>query len=66
MLAPKQHPAGVTAAVDLVFLVDRGDQPAQRVHLKGRLLLTHGKDGGRWTIFGYDLNRSQAPARSES
>jgi hypothetical protein len=66
VLAPKQHPAGVTAAVNLVFLVDRGDRPAQRVHLKGRLVLTHAKHGGKWSIFGYDLSRSQAPARSES
>ena len=66
MLAPKEHPAGVTAAVNLVFLVDRGDQKAQRVQLKGRLLLTHGKDGGRWSIFGYHLSRAQTPARSAS
>lgn len=66
VLAPKEHPAGVTAAVDLVFLVDRGDQRAQRVQLKGRLLLTHAKNGGRWSIFGYHLNRSQKPARSAS
>jgi hypothetical protein len=65
VLAPKQHPAGVTAAVNLVFLVDRGDHQAQRVHLKGRLLLTYAKTG-RWSIFGYDLNRSQTPARSGS
>jgi hypothetical protein len=66
VLAPKQHPAGVTAAVDLTFRVDRGDRSAQRVHLKGRLLLTHGNNGGRWSIFGYDLNRSQLPARGDS
>jgi hypothetical protein len=65
VLAPKQHPAGATAAVDLTFLVERGDRPAQRVHLQGRLLLTH--DGsGRWSIFGYDLSRSQTPVRSAS
>jgi hypothetical protein len=61
VLAPKDHPAGVTAAVNLVFLVDRGDRPSQAVHLKGRLLLTHGKDGGRWSIFGYHLSRWQVP-----
>jgi hypothetical protein len=66
VLAPKEHPAGVTAAVDLTFRVDRGDRPAQRVHLKGRLLLTHGKDGGRWSIFGYDVNRSQVPTGGAS
>jgi hypothetical protein len=65
VLSPGQHPAGVTAAVDLRFLVDRGDRPAQRVHLKGRLLLTH-DESGHWSIFGYDLNRSQAPKRSGS
>jgi hypothetical protein len=65
VMAPKQHPAGVTAAVDLTFVVDRGDRPAQRVRLKGRLLLTHDKSG-RWSIFGYDLNRSQTPQRSGS
>lgn len=59
VLAPEDHPAGVTAAVSLVFLVDRGDRPSQAVHLKGRLLLTHGKDGGRWSIFGYHLSRWQ-------
>jgi hypothetical protein len=65
VLAPKQRPAGVTAAVDLVFVVDRGDEQAQQVHLKGRLLMTHA-DNGRWSIFGYDLNRSQTPAKSSS
>jgi hypothetical protein len=66
VLAPKDHPAGVTAAVNLVFQVDRGDRPSQRVHLKGRLLLTHGKDGGRWSIFGYDLSRWQVPKGGDS
>ena len=60
VLAPKQRPAGVTAAVDLTFVVDRGDQQAQQVHLKGRLLMTH-SEKGRWSIFGYDLSRSQTP-----
>ena len=64
MLAPKQRPAGLTAAVDLTFVVDRGDQQAQQVHLKGRLLMTHKK--GRWSIFGYDLSRSQQPTKSAS
>lgn len=62
VLAPRQHVAGVTAAVDLSFLVDRGDKVAQRVRLKGRLLLTR-RDNGRWAIFGYDVNRSAVPAR---
>lgn len=68
VLAPYKVAAGVTAKVDLVFVVDRGDQPAQRVRLAGRLLLTRGSSGGGWSIFGYDLHRSAAPAppRSES
>jgi hypothetical protein len=65
VLAPKQRPAGVTAAVDLTFVVDRGDKQAQQVHLKGRLLMTHAKSG-RWSIFGYDLSRSQTPKRGAS
>jgi hypothetical protein len=66
VLAPEDHPAGVTAAVNLVFQVDRGDRPSQRVHLKGRLLLTHGKDGGRWSIFGYHRSRWQVPKGGDS
>lgn len=58
VLAPQGKVAGVTAAVDLVFLVDRGDRARQRVHLHGRLLLTRGAAGG-WRIFGYDVSRSQ-------
>ena len=65
VLAPHGSPAGVTAAVDLVFAVDRGDRTAQRVELKGRLLLSPGPGRG-WRIFGYDLDRSQRPARSAS
>ena len=57
VLAPDGRVSGATAAVDLVFRVDRGGRPARKVRLKGRLLLTH--DGkGRWAIFGYDLARS--------
>lgn len=63
VLAPRAEVAGVTVAVDLVFVVDRGDQPAQRSHLTGRLLLTREKSGW-WAIFGYDLDRSDAPVRS--
>jgi hypothetical protein len=69
VLAPYKVAAGVTARVDLVFVVDRGDRPAQRVRLAGRLLLTRNGDTGRWSIFGYDLHRSTTPAavpRSES
>jgi hypothetical protein len=61
VLAPHKVAAGVTAKVDLVFVVDRGDQPAQRVRLAGRLLLTRTGDGGDWSIFGYDLHRSATP-----
>lgn len=64
VLAPYKVAAGVTAKVDLVFLVDRGDETAQRVRLAGRLLLTRNKSNG-WSIFGYDLHRSETP-RSES
>ena len=61
VLAPYKVAAGVTAKVDLVFLVDRGDQPAQRVRLAGRLLLTRAAEDGQWAVFGYDLHRSVTP-----
>ncbi len=61
VLAPRQHVAGVTAAVDLVFLVDRDRAPDERVAVRGRLLLTRGASGP-WRIFGYDVTRSQSPA----
>ena len=64
VLAPYKVAAGVTAKVDLVFVVDRGDQPAQRVAVAGRLLLTRDKSND-WRVFGYDLHRSGTP-RSES
>jgi len=64
VLAPYKVAAGVTAKVDLVFVVDRGDETAQRVRLAGRLLLTRNKSNG-WSIFGYDLHRSETP-RSDS
>ena len=64
VLAPYKVAAGVTAKVDLVFVVDRGDDTAQRVRLAGRLLMTRNKSNG-WSIFGYDLHRSQTP-RSDS
>ena len=60
VLAPYKVAAGVTAKVDLVFVVDRGDATAQRVRLAGRLLLTRNKSNG-WSIFGYDLHRSDTP-----
>ncbi len=65
VLAPKGKVAGATAAVDLVFRVDRGSRPGRRVHLKGRLLLTRDRTG-RWAIFGYDLNRSATPVGEAS
>jgi hypothetical protein len=66
VLAPYKVAAGVTAKVDLVFVVDRGDQPSQRVRVAGRLLLTRTPSApGGWAVFGYDLHRSSAP-RSES
>jgi hypothetical protein len=65
VLAPAGRAAGVTAAVDVVLLVDRGTRPARRVHLHGRLLLTPRADGS-WAIFGYDLARSTAPAGGAS
>lgn len=61
VLAPGGRPAGATAAVHWVFVVERGDQPAQRVRLEGRLLLTKDK-AGAWRIFGYRLTRSATPA----
>lgn len=65
VLAPYKVAAGVTAKVDLVFLVDRGARPARRVRLAGRMLLTRNKSDGGWSIFGYDLHRSDTP-RSDS
>jgi hypothetical protein len=57
VLAPYKVAAGVTARVHLDFLAERGDQPDQRVQVKGRLMLTRKKSGG-WQIFGFDLSRS--------
>jgi hypothetical protein len=62
VLAPYDVAAGVTAKVDLLFLVDRGDRPAERVRLTGRLMLGRDKTNG-WKIFGYDLARSDVPVR---
>jgi hypothetical protein len=61
VLAPRRHASGASAAVDWVFAVERGDRPAERVHLQGRLLLTRERTGA-WRIFGYDLHRSTTPA----
>ena len=61
VLAPHKVAAGVTAKVNLVFVVNRVDQPAQRIRLGGRLLLTRNKGAGAWSIFGYDLHRSDTP-----
>jgi hypothetical protein len=63
VLSPFKVAAGITANVDLVFRVERQDQPAEQVRLKGRLLLTRNKANG-WSIFGYDLSRSDTPVGS--
>jgi hypothetical protein len=60
VLSPYKVAAGVTAKVDFEFLVDRGDRPAQQVVVAGRLMLTRNKANG-WSIFGYDLHRSDTP-----
>jgi hypothetical protein len=61
VLAPRGTVAGVTATLDLQLLVSRTDGTAVRVRLHGRLLLS--RDPGRpWTIFGYDLARSDVPS----
>jgi hypothetical protein len=65
VLAPYKVAAGVTARVDLAFLVDRADQPPERVSLKGRFLLTRDEKDG-WSIFGYDVHRSDTPAPAGS
>ena len=65
VLAPNKVAAGVTARVDLVMQVDRGDRPSQRVRLTGRLLLTRDAHN-HWVIFGYDLARSDTPTGSGS
>ena len=61
VLAPNKVAAGVTARVDLVMRVDRGQQPAEQVRITGRMLLTRNARND-WTIFGYQLARSDAPA----
>ena len=57
VLAPHKVAAGVTARVHLRFVADRGDAPAKRVDVTGRLLLTRKASGDGWKIFGYDLDR---------
>ena len=63
VLAPNKVAAGVTARIRLVYVADRGEAPAQRVTISGRLLLTRKKSGG-WEIFGYDVTRSAGPAEN--
>lgn len=65
VLSPHGKVSGVTAALNLVFAVDRGDDPGRKVHLTGRMLLTRDAKG-RWAVFGYDLARSQTAAGSAS
>ena len=57
VLAPYKVAAGVDAHVELVYVADRGDKPAKRVTVTGRLTLTRKKSGG-WQIFGYHIARS--------
>jgi hypothetical protein len=65
VLAPKRKVAGVTAAVHLVFLVDRDKGSPRRVELRGRLLMAPDRTG-TWKIFGYDVTRSQTPVRTQA
>jgi hypothetical protein len=65
VLAPYRVAAGVTARVHLRFLADRGDKPAKRVDVTGRLMLTRKKSGG-WQIFGYDLSQNARTVGEES
>lgn len=62
VLAPYKVAAGVSATVHLRFVADRGDKPAKRVDVKGRLLLTRKEKSGGWKIFGYDLTQNARPA----
>jgi hypothetical protein len=65
VLAPYKVAAGVTARVHLRFLADRGDKPAKRVDVRGRLMLTR-KESGAWQIFGYDLSKNARTVGEES
>jgi hypothetical protein len=62
VLAPYKVAAGVTAKVHLRFVAERGDKPAQRVDVKGRLMLTRKEKSGGWKIFGYDLTQDATTA----
>lgn len=61
VLSPKGVATGVTAKVDLAYLVQRADRPDRLVTVRGRLLLTRGTSGA-WQIFGYDLTRGDRAA----
>jgi hypothetical protein len=65
VLAPFEVAAGVTANVDLALVVQRSSGSPERVRMSGRLLLTRDARGG-WSIFGYDLSRSDTAVRSTS
>lgn len=56
VLSPAGVATGVTARVDLAYLVQRADRPDQLVTVRGRLLLTR-VSSGSWRIFGFDLTR---------
>lgn len=56
VLSPKGVATGVTAKVDLAYLVQRADRPDRLVTVRGRLLLTRASSGA-WKVFGYDLTR---------
>ena len=62
VLAPYEVAAGLTARLDLEYVADRGDRPAERVAVRGRLMLT--RRGHSWAIFAYDLSRSAHAVRA--
>ena len=57
VLSPNRRPAAATARVRLVFRTS--GEKAQRVAIRGRLLLTRTK--GRWRVFGFDMTRAVRP-----
>lgn len=59
---PNRFVAGLTARIRLVFVQERVDGAAQRVTVRGRLLLTR-KKSGPWQVFGYDITRFSVPAK---
>ena len=61
VLSPKGVATGVTAKVDLTYLVQRAERPDRLVTVRGRLLLTRAGSGA-WQIFGYDLTRGDRAA----